>query len=339
MTRLRASDEEPLRPEGVPEGSVVTVFRVPPEMAGMRLDQFVRVHLKRTSRTRAQFIIEASAYGSRGQRLRSNHRVLAEERVMLWRAPWDEAEVPTEMPVLYEDDDLFAIDKPAGIPVHPTARYHKNTVIVQLQNARPNERPSLAHRIDRETSGVLFVTKNPATDSAIKKLFAKRDAVEKRYLTITWGVPAERKFTVDLPLEIDPTSSTKVKMRVAAPGAGLFARTHFEVLETRQRAGKPYALVACDLDTGRQHQIRVHLAARGTPIVGDKLYAFDETYFTRDRDGEATDEDRERLEIARHALHAHRVAMPHPTTKQPLEVIAPLPPDLRAFWDALAPMG
>lgn len=335
MTRLRARDEAPVRPPGVAEGSVVTMFRVPPEMAGMRLDQFLQNHLKRTSRTRTQWIIKASAYGSEGQRLRKNHRLMAEERVLLWRAPWDEEAVPHDLPVLFEDDFVLAIDKPSGVPVHPTARYHKNTVIKMLEELRPDQRISLGHRLDRETSGVLLLSKTARGDSALKKLFMDHEQVKKTYAAITYGVPQQREFVVDLPLELDASSATKVKMHVAPKGRGLVARTTFRIIEIRKRGDARFALLECDLHTGRQHQIRVHLAATGTPLVGDKLYAFDETYFTRDRDGEGTAEDREKLLIDRHALHAARIDLPHPMFDERLVVEAPLPPDIAAFWDSL----
>lgn len=312
------------------------MFRVPPEMAGMRLDQFLKNHLKRTSRTRAQEIIEASAYGSQGQRLRKNHRLMSEERVMLWRAPWDEDPVPQVLPVLFEDDFVLAIDKPSGVPVHPTARYHKNTVIKMLEELRPDQRISLGHRLDRETSGVLLLSKTARADSALKKRFMDHDSVHKTYRGITFGVPPEAEFKVDLPLELDSSSATKVKMRVAKPGRGLVARTTFRVIEIRTRGEARFALLECDLHTGRQHQIRVHLAAVGYPLVGDKLYAFDESFFTRDRDGEGTPEDMEKLLLERHALHAAKISLPHPIFDEILTVEAPLPPDIAAFWDSLA---
>jgi 23S rRNA pseudouridine1911/1915/1917 synthase len=339
MTRLRSRNESPEPPAGVEEGSVVTVFRVPPEMAGMRLDQFLQNHLKRTSRTRTQEIIKASAYGSAGQRLRSNHRVLTEERIFLWRAPWDEDPVPQDLPVLYEDDFVLAINKPSGVPVHPTARYHKNTVIKMLEALRPDQHLSLGHRIDRETSGVLLLSKTPRSDSALKRLFMDHDCIQKTYRGITYGVPPEAEFVVDSPLELDLSSATKVKMRVARPGRGLVARTTFRVKEVRRRGDERFALLDCDLHTGRQHQIRVHLASIGFPLVGDKLYAFDESLFTRDRDGQATDDDREKLLIERHALHAARIALPHPVFRDELVVDAPLPPDIAAFWDSLERAG
>src|SRR5262245_8911184 len=119
MSRLRVHElaEEPVRPPGIDERAVVTVVRVPPECSGMRLDRFVQSQLKRTSRTRAQAIVRASAYEDGGRRLRPSDRVRAEQHIHLWRPPWDEAESPTELRVLYEDDALLAIDKPAGVPV------------------------------------------------------------------------------------------------------------------------------------------------------------------------------------------------------------------------------
>src|SRR5512144_431950 len=115
MTRLRASEAEFVKPEGVPEGSVVTVFRVPPEVAGQRLDVFIQSQLKRTSRTRTQTIIKNSAYDDRGRPMRANDRVQPFQHVLLWRAPWDETPVPTDIEILYEDEHLFAVDKPANL--------------------------------------------------------------------------------------------------------------------------------------------------------------------------------------------------------------------------------
>jgi 23S rRNA pseudouridine1911/1915/1917 synthase len=173
VTRLRSSEAletvEITRPEGVPEGSVLSVFRVPPEVAGQRLDVFLQGQLKRTSRTRTQYIVKVSAYDVRGKRLRSNHRVQTEEHVLLWRAPWDEEQVPTDVPILYEDEHMLAVDKPAGLPVHPSARYHKNTLINVLKAERPGQFLSLGHRIDRETSGVLLVAKSTVADRALKR--------------------------------------------------------------------------------------------------------------------------------------------------------------------------
>lgn len=358
MTRIRREDALASvgfrKPDGVPDGSVVSVFRVPPEVAGQRLDVFLQGQLKRTSRTRTQVIVRASAFDVDGRRLRSNHRVRAEEHVLLWRAPWDEDPVPTEVPVVYEDEHLLVVDKPALLPVHPTARYHKNTLINVLKAARPGEFLSLGHRLDRETSGLLLVSRSLACDRALKRVIEARD-IDKTYLALSWGAPDPARaaaiaarvspapddgpgaFRFERSLELDPTSSYKVKMRLGETDDALEASTRFRVEEVREaNSGVRYARIRCELETGRQHQIRVHLAALGAPIVGDKLYGPDETCFARGADGELTDEDLVRLELPRHALHATRLVLPHPMTQETLTLEAPLPADLTAFWDALA---
>lgn len=356
MSRLRLSEADVdrlTRPPDIEEGAVLSVFRVPPELAGQRLDVFLQGQLKRTSRTRAQFIVRNSAFDVRGKRLRPNHRVMTEELILLWRPAWDEDPVPTEVPILFEDPHLFAVDKPALLPVHPTARYHKNTLIKILKEARKGEFVSLGHRLDRETSGVLLCAKSPASDRALKMKIEARAGVEKRYRAITWGVPDPARaadvggvvapsddgpsaFRFERSLELDPTGRYRVKMRLGLTSDALSASTRFLVEATKRTAsGREYALVRCELETGRQHQIRVHLASLGAPIVGDKLYGPDETCFARGADGELTEEDLALLELPRHALHAARLALGHPVTGAPLEIEAPLPHDLSTFWDSL----
>ncbi len=337
MTRLRASETDFVRPTDMPEGSVVSVFRVPPEAAGQRLDVFLTAELRRTSRTRAQSIIRASAFDDRGRKLRPNDRVLAEQKVLLWRPAWDETPLPQDVPVLYEDPHLLAVSKPAGLPVHPTARYHKNTLIVLLKSERPGEFVSLGHRIDRETSGVLLVTRSPECDRLLHKSFEDRDDIEKTYLAITWGSPRGAKLGEELRFACHMTLPAQarfgVKMEITADESAQHSATRFTTLALRRRDdGREYALVQCTLETGRQHQIRLHLAALGAPIVGDKLYGPDEACFPRGADGELTLDDLELLELPRHALHAHRLALSHPITGERLTIEAPLPADLAAFW-------
>jgi 23S rRNA pseudouridine1911/1915/1917 synthase len=343
MTRVRRADEaEWVRPEGMPDGSVVSVFRVPPEVAGQRLDVFLRGQLKRTSRTRTQYIIRVSAFDDEGRRLRPNDRVRPFQQVLLWRAPWDENPVPTEVPVLYEDEHLLAVDKPALLPVHPTARYHKNTLIKVLQASRPGQWLSLGHRLDRETSGVILVAKTPACDRALKRALEERAGIDKIYLAFTWGTPTlgptdgDGVYRYSRSMELDPTHSTRVKMRPGMTDDALSATTRFAIEETfTAPSGRLYARVRCELETGRQHQIRLHLASLGSPIVGDKLYGPDDRLFARGADGELTRDDLELLELPRHALHAWRLALPHPITASPLTIEAPVPADLRAFWSSL----
>jgi 23S rRNA pseudouridine1911/1915/1917 synthase len=328
---------EVVRPESVPEGSVVTVMRVPPEHAGMRLDRFVQTQLKRTSRTRAQKIVAAGCFSPEARVLRGNDRVKSEQLVLLWRPPWDEKAPDVEVPVIYEDAHLVAVNKPPGIPVHPTARYHASTVVKLLEAARSGEHLRLSHRIDRETSGALLLARTLEADRLVKIQFEERHTVDKFYVAITWGWPPEDHFRVELPLEIDPTSKLKVKMRVARPGEGLASRTGCEVIGRRSNpiTGRRYAMVRCHLETGRQHQIRLHLSSLGFPLVGEKLYGGDEGLFTRGADGVLTEEDHAALELPRHALHAATLSLDHPITGERLRIEAPLPADLQRFWDAL----
>lgn len=328
-----------MRPAKVPEGSVVTVLRVPPECAGMRLDRFVQTQLKRTSRTRTQQIVRTGCYSDEAKPLRSNDRVKAEQLILLWRAPWDEKAPDVELSVIYEDEHLVAVNKPPFIPVHPTARYHASTVVKLLEAARPDDHLRLSHRIDRETSGALLLARTALADRLVKIQFEERASVDKHYLAIAWGWPQDDAFRVELPLMLDPTSLLKVKMCVAPPGQGLSARTGFEVLGRRvsPETGRRYALLRCHLETGRQHQIRLHLASVGLPLLGDKLYGPDEGLFTRGADGTLTDQDQRVLELPRHALHASELELDHPITRERLRIVAPLPADMESFWAGLVP--
>jgi 23S rRNA pseudouridine1911/1915/1917 synthase len=164
--------------------------------------------------------------------------------------------------------------------------------------------------------------------------------VEKAYVAIARGVPdrgdGARSFVCDRAMELDPLSPLKVKMRVGDGPESMTASTAIDVTEVRRSGdGRAYALVQCRLHTGRQHQIRVHLASLGAPVVGDKLYGFDDRAFARAADGELTDDDLQQLELPRHALHARRIALPHPMTGAPFSIEAPLPGDIAGFWSAL----
>jgi RluA family pseudouridine synthase len=341
MSRLRSSETEFRRPTDMAEGAVVSVFRVPPEVAGQRVDLFVRSQLHRTSRTRAQHIVRTCAYDASGRKLGPSDRVRSEQRILLWRPAWDEVPAPVDMPVLYEDEHLLAINKPALLPVHPTARYHRNTVIKALQAARPDCRSlSLGHRLDRETSGVLLVSKTRACDRSFKKQLERREGVRKTYVAITWGMPrgghAFAAFRYERAVELDTANPLRVKMRISDRASALAATTLIETQHVRySQAGRSYSWVRCGLETGRQHQIRVHLASLGAPVVGDKLYGPDERAFARAADGSLTAEDLEMLEMGRHALHAARIELAHPATGLPLVVDAPIPADMAEFWASL----
>ncbi|HXX69198.1 MAG TPA: RluA family pseudouridine synthase [Polyangiaceae bacterium] len=340
MSRLRVSECRFVRPADVADGAVVSVFRVQPERSGQRVDVFVQGQLHRTSRTRAQAIVRASAYDEAGRRLKVNDRVRPGQLVLLWRPPWDERLEPIPIQVLWEDEHLLAVSKPPLLAVHPTARHHKNTLIKLLQAERPECRfLSLGHRLDRETSGVIVISKTPECDRRLKKQIEAR-RVEKTYVALTWGVPdrgdGAKVFRYERGLELDSAHPLRVKMRVRDGPGALYAATRVEVVSVRRVSDeRAYAWVRCGLETGRQHQIRVHLATLGAPVVGDKLYGPDESAFARAADDELTDEDLERLEMSRHALHAARLELSHPITDARLVIEAPLPADMTEFWESL----
>jgi len=338
-----------VRPGGVADNAIVRVLRVPPEGAGLRLDVFLSGALRNTSRTRAKLIAERSAFCPQGRPRKASERLRAEDRVVLWRSPVDDADPEIELPVIYSDPHLLVVDKPANLTVHPTARHHHATVTKMISQAYPGERMQLVHRLDRETSGVLLISRGVQAERAVKMLFEgaapeaigstpaaragaprpvpapRQRLVEKQYLAICHGSLPDG--LIDLPLETDPDNSLRVKMRIAK-GAGLEARTRVETIAS----ASGYSLLRCALLTGRQHQIRVHLAARGCPIVGDKLYGPDDRLLARAADGLLTEEDLAKLELPRHALHASRYRLQHAITGQPLDLVAPLAPDLVDYW-------
>lgn len=330
--RHRARHDGVVRPEGIGDEAVLRVMRVPAELAGTRLDRFLQMQLRATSRNRSQLIIKNSAYGVDGQPLRKNHRLSADERIALWRPPWEEEGADVALQVVYEDEALLAINKPPFIVVHPTARHNRATVQKLLERQRPDDWLTLVHRIDRETSGVLLLARTRAADRTVKIQLEERRDVVKRYLAITWGVPPWDRVTCEAPLELDADAKYRVKMHCAAPGSGQPSATTFEVLHRVPG----YAMIRCTLHTGRQHQIRVHLASLGFPVLGDKLYGPDEDLFARGADGELTDDDLRVLEHDRQALHASELTIDHPTTGERLSITAPLYDDLVALWKRLS---
>lgn len=236
-----------------------------------------------------------------------------------------------ELAVLYDDGRVVAVDKPAGVVVHPSGR-HVSDTLIQRVHARYGAgfeleklgAPRLCHRLDRETSGIVLVALDPAAHADVQQQFEQRH-VEKEYLTIVRGVPDRDAGVVDLPIGTARVSTVALKMTVAADGQA--CRTEWRVLERFDDC----ALVACHPITGRQHQIRVHMHAIGHPVVGDKLYGVDESLFERSLDDLLTPDDLRELGMDRHALHNHRVVFRAPGTGERVEVISPMPDDMRAF--------
>jgi 23S rRNA pseudouridine1911/1915/1917 synthase len=302
-------------------------IEVPRECEGWRLDHFLKRRIGRLSRTRIQGIITTQVTLAGGRRPRASTAVHAGEVIVLNRPAPAEPPVPRFFHVLMQDDTFLAIDKPAGLPIHTTAKFYRNTLTALLRERYPGQRMEVAHRLDKETSGVLLVARGTEGGSWLKRAFARR-AVEKSYLALVKGAPPD-EGTVDRPLKLLDTP-THLMMGVAADG--LPARTRFRVL----RRFAQHALCQVSPETGRQHQIRVHLAAIGHPIVGDKLYGASERLFMQACDRGITPELLEAFDgLPRHALHAHRLAFPHPLTRQTVTVESPVPADLQLYMAGL----
>ena len=245
---------------------------VPPECSGWRLDHFLKRRIGRMSRTRIQSIIGEQISFPDGRPARPSSPVRAGETILLRRPAPVEPEVPRHFDILFEDESVFVIDKPAGLPMHTTAKFWRNTLVALLRERYPDEQMEIAHRIDRETSGVLLIARNRQVASFLTRAFARR-AVEKTYLALVKGHPPD-EGKIDLPLRLLDTKS-RIMMGPAKDGSGLTAVTQFRVV--RRLPG--HAVCEARPLTGRQHQIRVHFACIGHPIVGDKLYGAGEALF------------------------------------------------------------
>jgi 23S rRNA pseudouridine1911/1915/1917 synthase len=316
-------------------------FLVESECHGWRLDRFLQKKIRRLSRSRIQRVINGDCDVD-GRPARPALRVYTGNTVSFRRPAPSEPAVPRDISVRYADADLYILDKPAGLPIHPTARYHYSTLTAVLRERFPGETLRVCHRLDRETSGLLIVARTPEAESAVKKAFARR-LIKKRYLAIVNGaftIPDAHDggpLIVDQP--IGPAGGlVRVRMAVRPlEQGGQPARTEVRVLQrlSGPGPGDEATLVECRPHTGRQHQIRVHLWALGHPILGDKLYPDEELFLEWAEGGD--DVVRERLPLLRHALHAAGLSLLHPRTGTPLCVDSPLPPDLQAFVTARTP--
>jgi 23S rRNA pseudouridine1911/1915/1917 synthase len=307
-------------------------FTVEANYAGWRLDRYLQEKIRRLSRERIQRLIETRVEYEGPGRLKPATRVVPGMRFALLKEADPEPETPMEFGVVFDDARLLVVDKPAGLPVHPTARYLEHTFTALARAAFPARKVDPAHRLDRETSGLLACGCAPRFTRALKAAFAA-GKVEKTYLALVAGDPPRDRFPVEAPLRLTGASGVKVRMHVAEDG--LPSRTDFEVLGRRRAAdGAPVTLLACHPRTGRQHQIRAHLHHAGMHLWGDKIYGPDEMIFDRFTKREMTDADHARLRLPRQALHAWRLVLPHPETGERLALEAPLAADLQAFWQA-----
>jgi 23S rRNA pseudouridine1911/1915/1917 synthase len=283
---------------------------VPEDAAGERLDVFLAAHAG--SRAAAQRLIDGGHVTVDGAPRPKRHVLGGGETVAVEEPEPGAAEAavpPAPYAVAYEDEHLLVVDKPAGVVVHP-ARGHRQGTLVQALAGRvaggdDPERPGIVHRLDRDTSGLLVMARSDAAHAALKAQLKRREIV-REYLALVEGRPPARSGTIDAPLGRDRRVRTRISTDT---DEGREAITHFEV----ERALPEDTLLRVRLETGRTHQIRAHLLAIGHPVAGDREYG------GGGRHG-----------LERQFLHAARLAFPHPSGGEPVDLSSPLPPDLQA---------
>jgi 23S rRNA pseudouridine1911/1915/1917 synthase len=301
------------------------LLTIEPEQVGMRLDRYLTSLLKGLSRTSVQQLILEAAVLVNDKSVKAGYALRLHDTIYIMRTipsvPQNnviQQALPLE--IVYEDADLLVVNKAAGMVVHPAPGHHDDTLVNALlaryAELRVNEsdvRPGIVHRLDRDTSGLLIVAKNMRTQAAVVEQM-KRHEVVKRYLALVEGTVALDSGTIDAPIGRNPRH--RQQMAITASGSRE-ARTHFRVLERFSH----YTLLLLQLETGRTHQIRVHLKAIGHPVVGDSVYGSGRKHAS--------------MLAQRQFLHAYQLQFTHPVTGEAIELEAPLPADLQADLDCL----
>jgi 23S rRNA pseudouridine1911/1915/1917 synthase len=290
---------------------------MPPEAAGERLDRFLASCGELGSRAEAERLLAAGGVLVDGRRLAKSHRLEGGEEVELEPPERRQAELEPEpvegLRVVYEDEHLLVVDKPAGVVVHPSAGHAHGTLVHgllarEIEGGEEPERPGIVHRLDRDTSGLLVVARSDEAHRRLQQLLRGREVV-REYLALVRGRPRSRAGRIEAPIGRDRRDPTRHSLDTETPRE---AATTFEVAELLPE----HALLRVRLETGRTHQIRVHLAAIGLPVAGDPVY------------GVAGD-----LGLSRQFLHAARLSFPHPCGGPPVDAESPLPPDLAGALD------
>jgi 23S rRNA pseudouridine1911/1915/1917 synthase len=327
----------------MPESSTETV-RIAASEAGGRLDRVLAAHIPALSRSRLKALILDGHVSIAGRTIRDPAaRVNSGDSLAITLPPPEPAKPAGEnipLNIVYEDDALIVIDKPAGLVVHPAAGHAKGTLVnaliahcgESLSGIGGVKRPGIVHRLDKDTSGLMVVAKTDQAHRALSKQFAEKaeGPLERGYLAFVWGAPDKPRGTIDAPLDRHPRAREKRAVRES----GRRALTHWELLERFKGAhGQSVAsLLACTLETGRTHQIRVHLAHLGHPIMGDETYAAG----FKTKASLLTPAARDALVgLGRQALHAFRLTFEHPQSGARMEFQSELPKELQRLHEAL----
>jgi 23S rRNA pseudouridine1911/1915/1917 synthase len=323
--------------------SAIHHITAPSEAAGLRLDQYLAQAIPDISRARVQLLIENNQVRVNGSPAKGKQKIQGGEAIEIEGAPHPPAlhAFPENIPlnILYEDKHLAIIDKPAGMTVHAgsgatdDARNHGTLVnallhhFKNLSEAGGALRPGIVHRLDKQTSGIILVAKDDSTHRKLSEMFAQRD-LEKTYIALVHGTLKRDNIPIDLPIGRDLIRRTRMTTRRSAEGEGVrHAVSHVKVLERIPSPYGPFTLVEVRIETGRTHQIRVHLQSLGHPVVGDTLYGAPHQI----------GRPPQTLSLDRNFLHAAHLAFTHPQTRKTMQIDSPLPPELQQFLETLRP--
>jgi 23S rRNA pseudouridine1911/1915/1917 synthase len=311
----------------------------------VRLDRVLALHLQKLSRSRLKALILAGSVTIKNAAIRDPaYHVAAGDTITIDVPEAIAAEPAGEdiaLDIVHEDDDIIVIDKPRGLVVHPAAGHETGTLVnaliahcgISLSGIGGVRRPGIVHRLDKDTTGLMVAAKNDRAHKSLTEQFAdhgRTGAMRRGYLAFVWGVPNRQRGTVDAPIDRHPFAREKMAVR----DSGREAITHWEIQESfNGRDGKPVAaLLACQLETGRTHQIRVHLAHIGHPLMGDAVYG---PHFKTKASHLAPRSQAALVALDRQALHAYLLALKHPQNGTILEWISDLPDDLTLLRDCL----
>lgn len=310
-----------------------------------RLDRVLAIHLDDLSRTRLKSLIVAGHVAVAGTVIRDPaYHAKPGETITIDVPPAVPPEPEGEdipLNIVFEDDDIIVLDKPKGLVVHPAAGHETGTLVnaliahcgASLSGIGGVKRPGIVHRIDKDTTGLMVAAKNDRAHQSLTAQFAdhgRTGALRRGYMAFVWGAPDRPRGTINQPIDRHPYAREKMAVR----HGGREAITHWEMLETfGGRDGKPVAaLIACQLETGRTHQIRVHLGHAGHPLVGDEVYG---SGFRTKASQLSSDAQNALAGLGRQALHAYLLVLEHPATGEIMEWQSALPEDLLLLQAAL----